>query len=428
MINIQNLNSAQKNIILISLGIVFITIFLILYFFFKSNNTSLKYNITGKLTQKELSETILLLEQEYIPYSIVGYDNNFIIKTNKENINKSKSKFLESLNNNNKNINWNIFNYLNKKKHNKKVLTNLEEIINNLNAIKKSTISFSLSKKNEYLITISLIINNNMNLSLEQINGIKKFVSLNIKNIKINNIKLIDKNGNILDKNIINTSDKFLQQNIYQKKIEENLNNKVLDILKPIFGKENLRSSVNITLYFKKTKINQEVFAPEGIIRSKSTQESTNNKFVEDNNINDIKNNKTYENITTNYEISKKIILEEDHSYSQIKNIYIAVTINRYILKKLNINVNDLNNQINSLISNSTGLDKKRGDRISIGFFPFIKKTKQNKIKDNNLKIDNSFIKELILTILKSFILFLILLIIFKTINNSSLLKNNNYN
>lgn len=86
--------------------------------------------------------------------------------------------------------------------------------------------------------------------TVAQVEGIQRLVETSVSQIKFENIRVIDGNGN--DVTVSDTSgDRSLSTQLkmdVERAIENNIKNKVLDVLKPVYGEENVKVSVKATV------------------------------------------------------------------------------------------------------------------------------------------------------------------------------------
>jgi flagellar M-ring protein FliF len=228
-------------------------------------------------------------------------------------------------------------------------------------------------------------------LSPKQIDGIKNFIASAIPKLKPENIKLINQNGSLLEQSAEDIESlKYIQQEKYKSKLEKDFAKKISDLLRPFLGSQRFATTVSINLDFTKQEISQEIFEPEGTIRSQQTTESASagesqkkdaggvpgaQSNIEDpNGANGSTNSKTSKeeakNIT-NYEISKKVISQRDSSYASISKITAAVTFDSSVLEKLE-NKEEFFQNLNSIVREAIGFQEKRGDSVTVKAFKFI--------------------------------------------------------
>lgn len=139
-----------------------------------------------------------------------------------------------------------------------------------------------------------------------------------------------------------------------------------------------------------KKDIEEEIYNPEGSIRSQQVIENTSasqgmpnnsggvagvdNNIQTPNNGNgnaNIASNSEGTNTVTNYEISKKIISQKDNNYTNIKRITAAVTFDDSVLKDIQ-NKDEFITSLESVIQDTIGYDQARGDKVTVKDFKFI--------------------------------------------------------
>ena len=161
-------------------------------------------------------------------------------------------------------------------------------------------------------------------------------------------------------------------------------------LLEHFVGGGRVVAKVTISLDFVKKDVEEEIYNPEGSIRSQQTIENTANSqgmpantggvAGVDNNIqtpgtgagnNNIASNSEGTNTVTNYEISKKVITQKDNNYTNIKRITAAVTFDSSVLKDVP-NKEEFIISLESIVQDTIGYDKVRGDKITVKDFKFI--------------------------------------------------------
>ena len=228
-------------------------------------------------------------------------------------------------------------------------------------------------------------------LSQRQIEGIKNFVASAIPKLKPENIKLINQNGSLLEDNLESMeSIKYIEHEKYKVKLENDYENKIKDLLLPFLGDQRVVAKVSVDLDFTKQEISQEIYEPEGTIRSQQTTEvaaqsdSKEPKVggipgaednIEDpdnqNNLKITKTSKEEAKNVTNYEISKKVISQKNNAYAGIAKITAAVTFDSAVLEKQD-NKKEFLESLNSIVEDAVGYREKRGDSVTVKSFRFI--------------------------------------------------------
>ena len=418
----NKLNNIQKAAIIGGVTILFIFLIgLIIYSNIKSKEAELSYIVASHLTKKQVTLASAELEAAGIPFVIVGSGNNLILKTNKENVNIAKIKLLTSESIQAKHTGWEIFdksslgttNFENNIKFIRATEGELSRALESLDGIISANVKIALPKqsvftqrKTEPTASAILVLRDGVSLSRKQIEGIKNFIASAIPKLKPQNIKLINQFGAILEKSQIDLdNEKFVLHNEYKKNLEKNYEKKIVELLEPVVGINRVIAKVTVDLDFTKEDVEQEIYDPEGTIRSQQINEKTINRSEKDNPkggvpgvqsniqnpLKDNSNTKSEEKVEetkniTNYEISKQVIHKKDNAFAKIKKIAVAVTFDASILKDVE-NKQEYIDNIKSLVENSVGIDIKRGDKVSVKAFKF-KIAESN--ATNNIESDTS--------------------------------------
>jgi len=403
----NNLNSAQRAVIIGGFSVLFLfLIALLIYSNIKAQDEELNYTISSNLTKAQVMAASNELDAASIPYSIVGSGNNLTLKTNKNNINIAKIKLVTSDASTSKHNGWEIFdksslgttNFENQVKYLRALEGELGRSLESISGILSSSVKIAIPKESVFTErktdpTASAVLNlrEGTALSQRQIEGIKSFIASAIPKLKPENIKLINQNGSLLENNAESAESlKYIEHEKYKTKLEEDYENKIKDLLLPFLGDQRVVAKVSIELDFTKKIINQEIYEPEGTIRSQQTTESEARSDAqepqvggipgaesniqdpeEDNALKTKKTSKEEAKNVTNYEISKKIISEKNNAYAGIANITAAVTYDSAVLENLE-NKEEFISSLNSIVQVAIGYQEQRGDSVTVKSFKFI--------------------------------------------------------
>jgi flagellar M-ring protein FliF len=404
---INNLNSAQRAVIIGGFSILFILLIaLLVYSNIKAQDKKLNYTIASNLTKNQVMLASNELESSGIEFSVVGSGDNLTLKTSKDFINIAKIKLVTSEASTSNHVGWEIFeksslgttNFENKVKYLRALEGELSRSLESLSGVLRASVKIAIPKetifterKTEPTASAVISLKPGVFLTQKQIDGIKNFIASAVSNLKVENIQLIDQDGALLQMSSDDLDNqKSLAQNKYKKKLEEDYERKVVALLEPFVGVGRVVARVTLDLDFKKRHIQQEIYDPEGTIRSQQTDElesnsvgnpdSTGGTAGVDNNIQEPDdgqgNGKTQSNTVstkniTNYEISKKVIDEKNNNYSSIKRVTAAVTFDSTVLENIQ-NRDEFLASIESVVQDTIGYDQKRGDKITVRDFKFI--------------------------------------------------------
>lgn len=404
---INNLNSAQRAVIIGGFSILFILLVgLLVYSNVKAQDKKLNYTIASNLTKSQVMLASDELEASGIEFAVIGSGNNLTLKTSKEFINIAKIKLVTSEAATSKHVGWEIFeksslgttNFENKVKYLRALEGELSRSLESLSGVLRASVKIAIPKDTIFTErkidpTASAVISlkPGVFLTQKQIDGIKNFIGSAVPNLKEENIKLIDQDGSLLQKSAEDENNsKLLSQNKYKEKLEEDYEKKIVSLLEPFVGSGRVVAKVTVSLDFIRRNVQEEIFDPEGTIRSQHVIENTASSTGTgaggaggvagvDNNIQEPSNtgggnsssNSEGTNTVTNYEISKKIIKQKDDNYSRIERVTAAVTFDSSVLQDVE-NKDEFLASLESIVQDTIGYDTKRGDKITVKDFKFL--------------------------------------------------------
>lgn len=404
---INNLNKSQRIILVSGFALLFIIVVgFLIYSSIKAEDKKLNYTIASNLTQADVMRASEELEASGIQFVVSGSGNNLTLKTSQEFINIAKIKLVTSEAATNKHVGWEIFeksslgttNFENKVKYLRALEGELSRSLESLSGVLKANVKIAIPKETIFTekrtdTTASAVISlkQGIHLTKKQIDGIKNFIASAVPDLKQENIQLIDQDGNLLEQNIDEENTiKSAAQNKYKDKIEKDYEAKIISLLEPVVGTGRVVAKVNVALDFVKKDVEEEIYSPEGSIRSQQVIENTNNTqgmlpnnggvAGVDNNIqvpttvgdgSKISSNSEGSNTVTNYEISRKIISQKDGNYTNIKRITASVTFDSAILKD-HPDKGEFIASLESLSGDAIGYDRGRGDTITVKDFKFV--------------------------------------------------------
>ncbi|PUE66855.1 flagellar basal-body MS-ring/collar protein FliF [Arcobacter lacus] len=404
---INNLNKSQRIILVSGFALLFIIVVgFLIYSSIKAEDKKLNYTIASNLTQADVMRASEELEASGIQFIVTGTGNNLILKTSQEFINIAKIKLVTSEAATNKHVGWEIFeksslgttNFENKVKYLRALEGELSRSLESLSGVLKANVKIAIPKETIFTekradTTASAVISlkQGIHLTKKQIDGIKNFIASAVPDLKQENIQLIDQDGNLLEQNVDEENTlRSAAQNKYKDKIEKDYEEKIISLLEPVVGVGRVVAKVNVALDFVKKDIEEEIYSPEGSIRSQQVIENTNNTqgmlpnnggiAGVDNNIqipttvgdgSKISSNSEGTNTVTNYEISRKIISQKDSNYTNIKRITASVTFDSAVLKD-HPDKGEFIASLESLSGDAIGYDRGRGDTITVKDFKFV--------------------------------------------------------
>lgn len=404
---VNNLNSGQRAVIIGGFSLLFVLLIaLLIYSNIKAEDKKLNYTIASNLTKSQVMLASDELQSAGILFSVIGSGNNLTLKTSKEFINIAKIKLVTSEASTSKHVGWEIFeksslgttNFENKVKYLRALEGELSRALESLSGVLRASVKIAIPKdtifterKTTTTASAMLSLKPGVFLTQKQIDGIKNFIASAVSNLKQEDIKLIDQDGSLLQKSVDDEDNqKSVIQNKYKDKIEKDYEKKIIALLEPFVGVGRIVARVSVSLDFIKKNIEEEIYDPEGTIRSQHVIENTSSSVGSgdkkggvagvDNNIQEpgagaggssSNSNSEGNNTVTNYEISKKVIKQKDNNYSRIKRVTAAVTFDSSILKDVT-NKEEFLKSIESIVQDTISYSKVRGDKITVKDFKFI--------------------------------------------------------
>lgn len=404
---INNLNTAQRAVIIGGFSLLFILLVgLLVYSSIKAEDKKLNYTIASNLTKSQVMLASDELEASGIIFAVSGTGNSLTLKTSKDFINIAKIKLVTSEAATSKHVGWEIFeksslgttNFENKVKYLRALEGELSRSLESLTGVLRANVKIAIpkdtiftEKKSDTTASAVLSLKPGIFLTQKQIDGIKNFIASAVPDLKHESIQLIDQDGSLLQQSQDDINNqKSTTQNKYKEGLEEDYSKKIVALLEPFVGVGRVVAKVTVSLDFVKKDIEEEIYNPEGSIRSQQVVENSsksqgmpsNNGGVAgvDSNIqtpntgngsSNIASNNEGTNTVTNYEISKKIISQKDNNYTNIKRITAAVTFDSSVLKDIQ-NKDEFIVSLESVVQDTIGYDKVRGDKITVRDFKFI--------------------------------------------------------
>ncbi len=449
-----NFTKKQKIITAVAtLSVIGFIIFLILYTN-ASNREENSYKILfDHLSASDAALAIEQLEKDKIPYKL---EEEGTIKVPREFVYKERITIASQGIPKDSQVGFELFDKQNfgetdfaqKIKYLRALEGELARTIENLNQIESAKVHIALPKESLFVeknvlptASIVLNINPNMKLSSRQISGIKNLVAASVSKLTVENVKIVNQNGEQLggDEDQFFQPELVIAQTKYKRDYERNYEKKVENILAPILGgSDRIVAKVTIDFNFEQKEITDEYYDPESVARSEQSSEEKKEGSSEDkeasgvpgaiSNITptdkaldkgDKKEKYEKSTTTTNYEISKKITNIKGE-FATIKRLTVAVVVDgKYevddttgTLKYVPLENTEID-AIRNIIKRTVGFDKKRGDEVTLSNLKFKSRFDEEPkdVIDQASSVINKF-----LPIIKYLIALLILFIFYKKV------------
>ncbi|WP_120894233.1 flagellar basal-body MS-ring/collar protein FliF [Helicobacter pylori] len=329
----------------------------------------------------------------------------------------------------------------------------LSRTIESLNPILKANVHIAIPKDSVFVAkevppsaSVMLKLKPDMKLSPTQILGIKNLIAAAVPKLTIDNVKIVNENGESIGEGDIleNSKELALEQLRYKQNFENILENKIVNILAPIVGGKNkVVARVNAEFDFSQKKSTKETFDPNNVVRSEQNleekKEGTPKKQIGGvpgvvSNIGPVqglKDNKEQEKYeksqnTTNYEVGKTIS-EIKGEFGTLVRLNAAVVVDGKYKIAFKDGANALEyeplsdeslKKINALVKQAIGYNQNRGDDVAVSNFEFNpmapmidNATLSEKIMHKTQKILGSFTP-----LIKYILVFIVLFIFYKKV------------
>jgi len=403
------LSKQQKIIIAIAIvGIVSFLIFLVVFTANKGTKSSY-VTLFETLSDSDAAKVIAQLDKDGIKYEI-GPDN--VIKVPRDVVYKERIAIAAQGIPKNSGVGFELFDkqefgatsFDQQIKHLRALEGELARTITALSPVERATVSLALPKETLFVSkqvdpTASVMVElvEGRALSSKQIRGIKNLVAAAVPRLKPSNVMLVSSDGVTLgdDEEGAQMSELSIVQQRYKLKEEKKLQKKIIDVIAPfVGGDDKVVAQVTVDYDFSQKSSTSEKYDPENVVRSEQTTEEKREGIAPKetggvpgtvSNIGPVQGLKSQKTLnkyskssgTTNYEVGKTVSTTKSQ-FARIKRVTAAVVVDGKYKHKLDKDGNPTDeleyipldaadlNALTSLASRSIGIDKERGDQISV--------------------------------------------------------------
>ena len=405
----EKLSKQQKIIIAAAIvGIVAFLIFLVVYTSSPKKNDGYAV-LFESLSNSDAAKVIEQLEKDNIPYKVS--DNN-TIKVPRSAVYKERITIASQGIPKDSGVGFELFDkqefgatkFDQTVKYKRALEGELSRTIAALDPVESASVSLAIPKESLFIskqvdptASVMIKLKEDQTLSPKQIRGIKNLVAAAVPRLKKENVMLVDSDGEILGDNDeqARMSELSLAQQRFKNKEEKKKQRKIIEVIAPfVGGKNKVVAQVSIDYDFSIKNITSEKYDPENVVRSEQTLEEKREGFQPKevggvpgtvSNIGPVqglKENQTKEKYekttgTTNYEVGKTVEVVKGE-FAKIKRITAAVLVDGKYKEKLDkegnptgemeyvpLSQSDLD-ALTSLVSRAIGIDKARGDEVSV--------------------------------------------------------------
>ncbi|MGI5891302.1 MAG: flagellar basal-body MS-ring/collar protein FliF [Bacillota bacterium] len=148
----------------------------------------------------------------------------------------------------------------------------LQDAIKTIDVVDNAIVTISLPEEDSFVLkedqvpaTASVVLElaGNVQLNNKQIKGIGELVAKSVPGLESENVAIVDSSGNILNNQYSDGSEGITYTKLdLEKNISQVLENKINQLLQPIFGANAVRVSVNATVDINKSHSEQTTYTP----------------------------------------------------------------------------------------------------------------------------------------------------------------------
>ncbi len=295
----------------------------------------------------------------------------------------------------------------------------LARSITKLREVESAKVHISLPKKSVFIdeqeaAKASVVLNLRPGTTLQSsvVPAIIHLVAQSVEGLQTDNIAVIDVQGRLLSRPRSEGADEFEEaastRFAYQRRFEETLKKKVIDLLEPIVGFGKVRADIKVSLDFNKIETKEEVVDPEATAkRSEQTETFSSTGAGASGGVPGVAANvagaenplagigaqggarSKSEKSTVNYEVSRKVT-HHVAPVGEVKSISVAVVIDNAVETMINEGKLEKSSRprseaeldkLQKIVQAAVGYNQDRGDRVEIANFAF----------DTSMETESSF-------------------------------------
>lgn len=285
--------------------------------------------------------------------------------------------------------------------------------IQSISAVQSARVHLAIPKPSIFIRekqtpSASIVLNlfGSRTLSEPQINGIVHLVASSLPGMNPEDVSIVDQSGRLLTGKTQLESGLNPTQLAYTNQIEQSLTSRIVDILTPVFGSENVRATVTANMDYSTSERTDEIYKPNGdttqaTIRSQQISESNDGTssnpqgvpgvmantppgaaaanigqnpqqaLANGNNAPAQTNSSSRKDSTVNYEVDKSVQYTKAQ-VGKIERLSAAVVVNFKTItdpkgetRQVPLTPEEIT-QLDNLVKQAIGFDEKRGDAVNV--------------------------------------------------------------
>ncbi|HEX4842769.1 MAG TPA: flagellar basal-body MS-ring/collar protein FliF [Limnobacter sp.] len=297
--------------------------------------------------------------------------------------------------------------------------------IQSISAVQSARVHLAIPKPSIFIrekqtpsASIVLNLHGSRTLSESQINGIVHLVASSLPSMNPEDVSIVDQTGRLLTGKTELESGLNPTQLAYTMQVESNLANRIINILTPVFGAENVRATVTANMDYSTAERTDEIYKPNGdasqaTIRSQQLSESSDGSNTNPSGVPGVMSNSPpgeasapigqnpqqalnnpnaqtanstnslRKDSTINYEVDKSVQYRKEQ-VGKVQRLSAAVVVNNKTItdnkgavREVPLTPEEMS-QIDSLVKQAIGFDEQRGDAVNVVNQGFTKPTEES--------------------------------------------------
>ena len=286
--------------------------------------------------------------------------------------------------------------------------TELSKSIVQISSVQSARVHLAAPRQSSYVrnrepakASVIVIAHPGRTVSAAQVQAITSLVASSVPYLSIDDVSVVDQQGSLLTSGVSAGLAIADEQAAFKRSIEMEYKNKIVDLLTPIYGRDNIQSDVDVAMDFSEFEATNEIFDGNGtgpkavsevLVLDSSSSAAAGGVPGAQSNIAPNDTILTPENAETgaspqgtgdgirssqttrNYEIDRSIQYEKKQT-GVVTKMSVAVVINQAAFTPAGEETVPLESidtsRIQSLISNAVGFNLTRGDSVEVLVSPF---------------------------------------------------------
>jgi flagellar M-ring protein FliF len=286
--------------------------------------------------------------------------------------------------------------------------TELSKSIVQISSVQSARVHLAAPRQSSYVrnrepakASVIVIAHPGRTVSAAQVQAITSLVASSVPYLSIDDVSVVDQQGSLLTSGVSAGLAIADEQAAFKRSIEMEYKNKIVDLLTPIYGRDNIQSDVDVAMDFSEFEATNEIFDGNGtgpkavsevLVLDSSSSAAAGGVPGAQSNIAPNDTILTPENAETgaapqgtgdgirssqttrNYEIDRSIQYEKKQT-GVVTKMSVAVVINQAAFTPAGEEAVPLDSidtsRIQSLISNAVGFNLTRGDSVEVLVSPF---------------------------------------------------------